>query len=33
VDYAELAKHAKLISDTRNAMAKIPTSAGQVWKT
>jgi UDP-N-acetyl-D-glucosamine dehydrogenase len=33
VDYTEIAKHAKLIRDTRNAMAKIPTSAGQVWKT
>jgi UDP-N-acetyl-D-glucosamine dehydrogenase len=32
VDYADLARHAKLIIDTRNAMAKIPTSAGQVWK-
>jgi UDP-N-acetyl-D-glucosamine dehydrogenase len=32
VDCGELAKHAKLIIDTRNAMAKIPTAPGQVWK-
>jgi hypothetical protein len=28
VDYTEIANHAKLIIDTRSAMAKIPTSAG-----
>ncbi|MEG2465712.1 MAG: nucleotide sugar dehydrogenase [Kiritimatiellia bacterium] len=32
VDYAVLAKAADLIVDTRNAMAKIATRPGQVWK-
>lgn len=32
VNYGELAEWAPLIVDTRNAMAGIPTSAGQVWK-
>ncbi len=32
VDYAELAKYADCIVDTRNAMAGIETRPGQVWK-
>lgn len=32
VDYAALARFASLIVDTRNAMAAIPTAAGQLWK-
>ena len=32
VDYSQLAKWAPSIVDTRNAMASVPTKAGQVWK-
>jgi UDP-N-acetyl-D-glucosamine dehydrogenase len=32
VDYSQLAEWASLIVDSRNAMARIPTKAGQVWK-
>ncbi|HTB83778.1 MAG TPA: nucleotide sugar dehydrogenase [Candidatus Sulfotelmatobacter sp.] len=32
MDYAQLAAWSKLIVDTRNVMAKIPTGAGTIWK-
>jgi UDP-N-acetyl-D-glucosamine dehydrogenase len=32
VNYRQLAQWAPLIVDTRNAMAKVKTKAGQVWK-
>lgn len=32
VNYTELAAWSKLIIDTRNAMAAVPTAEGQVWK-
>jgi UDP-N-acetyl-D-glucosamine dehydrogenase len=32
VDYTLLARHARLIVDTRNAMAGCRTRPGQVWK-
>ena len=32
VDYAQLAQHAKLIIDTRNAMLNVHTTPDQVWK-
>jgi len=32
VNYQELADWAKLIVDTRNAMARVRTKSGQVWK-
>ena len=32
VNYRELGRHARLIVDTRNAMAGIKTKPGQVWK-
>jgi UDP-N-acetyl-D-glucosamine dehydrogenase len=32
VNYQELADWAPCIVDTRNAMAKVPASPGQVWK-
>jgi UDP-N-acetyl-D-glucosamine dehydrogenase len=32
IDYARLAEWARLIVDTRNAMARIDTPPGKVWK-
>jgi UDP-N-acetyl-D-glucosamine dehydrogenase len=32
VDYARLAEWARLIVDTRNAMARFDTPPGKVWK-